>query len=108
MDEAERLSDELLILREGRVMAAGPPRAVLGDLVGEHMLVLDARDPAARRSAPGRGRQVCRNPPGCLPPASGPGRTGSGPVQRPVRRSAVRGPPPTLDDLFLKLAEKTS
>ncbi|MFB1500359.1 MAG: hypothetical protein AADX95_19665, partial [Thiocapsa sp. N5-Cardenillas] len=46
MDEAERLSDNLLVLRGGCVVAEGLPRKVLGDLVGEHMLVLDAGDPA--------------------------------------------------------------
>lgn len=47
MDEAERLSDDLVVLRDGRKVAAGPPRVVLGDLVGEHVLVLEAGDPAA-------------------------------------------------------------
>jgi len=68
MDEAERLSDELVVLREGRMVAAGKPRAVLGDLVGEHVLVLEAMcwcwKPAIQRRQPfanGRGKPVCRN-----------------------------------------------
>jgi ABC-type multidrug transport system ATPase subunit len=40
MEEAERLSDRLLVLDSGRVRAAGAPRAVLGDVVGEHVVVL--------------------------------------------------------------------
>lgn len=40
MDEAERLSDELVVLREGRVAARGLPSEVLGSLLGEHVLTL--------------------------------------------------------------------
>ncbi|MCB1739817.1 MAG: ABC transporter ATP-binding protein [Gammaproteobacteria bacterium] len=40
MDEAERLSDRLIVLQGGRIRAEGPPRAVLGDVVGEHIVVL--------------------------------------------------------------------
>ncbi|HYF00519.1 MAG TPA: ABC transporter ATP-binding protein [Planctomycetota bacterium] len=40
MDEAARLSDRLLVLQAGRVRAAGPARVVLGDVVGEHIVVL--------------------------------------------------------------------
>jgi lipooligosaccharide transport system ATP-binding protein len=40
MDEAERLSDRLLVLQSGRVRAAGVSREVLGDVVGEHIVVL--------------------------------------------------------------------
>lgn len=47
MDEAERLSDRLMVLQAGAVRALGSPRSVLGDLVGEHIVVLDADDPAA-------------------------------------------------------------
>ncbi|MCU7921483.1 MAG: ABC transporter ATP-binding protein [Candidatus Thiodiazotropha sp. (ex Dulcina madagascariensis)] len=47
MDEAERLSDNLLVLKEGQVVSAGAPRTVLGDLVGEHVIVLDANIPEA-------------------------------------------------------------
>jgi len=42
MDEAERLSDRLLVLQSGKVRAAGAARAVLGDVVGEHIVVLPA------------------------------------------------------------------
>jgi lipooligosaccharide transport system ATP-binding protein len=48
MDEAERLSDNLLVLKEGKVVTSGKPRAVLGDLVGEHVIVLDANIPQAK------------------------------------------------------------
>jgi len=107
MDEAERLSDELLVLREGRVVATGQSQAVLGDLVGEHMLVLDAQDPAAPAvfawaqqtglPAPARvlsNLHLALDGPGLAQFSS---RFGD-------LRFEVR--PPTLDDLFLKLAEK--
>ena len=42
MDEAERLSDVLTVLARGRVVAHGTPKAVLGDSVGEHVVVVAA------------------------------------------------------------------
>ena len=47
MDEAERLSDALTMLARGRVVAHGTAKTVLGDLVGEHVVVLDAVASAA-------------------------------------------------------------
>src|SRR4029077_17841339 len=47
MDEAERLSDALTMLARGRVVAYGTAKTVLGDLVGEHVVVLDAAAGAA-------------------------------------------------------------
>ncbi|MFI5327150.1 MAG: ABC transporter ATP-binding protein, partial [Candidatus Rokuibacteriota bacterium] len=42
MDEAERLSDALTVLAHGRVVARGTAKTVLGDLVGEHVIVVEA------------------------------------------------------------------
>src|SRR6266478_6349420 len=42
MDEAERLSDALTVLAQGKVVAHGSPKAVLGDMLGEHVVVLEA------------------------------------------------------------------
>ena len=107
MDEAERLSDELLILREGRVIAAGPSRAVLGSLVGEHMLVLDARDPATPAVC-AWARQIGLPEPARVLSTLHLALDGPGLTRFSARfgdlRFEVR--PPTLDDLFLKLAEK--
>src|ERR1041384_3048257 len=47
MDEAERLSDRLQVLQSGRVRAMGLPRAVLGDVVGEHVVLLGAQNSQA-------------------------------------------------------------
>ncbi len=106
MDEAERLSDELLILREGRVVAAGQSRAVLGNLIGEHMLVLDARDPAVS-AVRDWARQAGLPEPTRVLSSLHLALDGPGLAQFSARfgdlRFEVR--PPTLDDLFLKLAE---
>ncbi|TVR42643.1 MAG: ABC transporter ATP-binding protein [Planctomycetota bacterium] len=40
MDEAQRLSDALIILREGQIAAQGSSQQVLGRLVGEHVVVI--------------------------------------------------------------------
>ena len=103
MDEAERLSDSLTVLARGRVVSQGTAKAVLGDLVGEHVLVLDAAEGAgvgAWLEARGRGA-----------PASVLGAWHV-PVSGEELAEFARAFPglryevrvPTLDDLFLKLA----
>jgi lipooligosaccharide transport system ATP-binding protein len=47
MDEAERLSDRLVLLEAGKVRAAGTTRELLGDVVGEHVVVLPHATPEA-------------------------------------------------------------
>jgi lipooligosaccharide transport system ATP-binding protein len=107
MDEAERLSDELLILREGRVVASGAPRTVLGDLVGEHILVLDARDPAIPDVCAWAHQQGLPEPNRVLA-ACHLALDGAGLARFSARfgnlRFEVRAP--TLDDLFMTLAKK--
>jgi len=49
MEEAERLSDRLLVLHSGKVRASGLARAVLGDVVGEHIVVIASTVPGAER-----------------------------------------------------------
>lgn len=106
MDEAERLSDRLLVLREGRVFAEGTPASVLGDLIGEHILVLDMRDPAlpeveawVREQRLAKPAQVLKTLHIAL--------DGPGLAQFSERFGALRFEvrAPTLDDLFLRLAE---
>jgi ABC-type multidrug transport system ATPase subunit len=106
MEEAERLSDALLVLAQGRVVAHGPPKTVLGDLLGEHVVVVDAEEAAARAAVAGwlAGR-------GLGPPAGVLGQWHV-PLRAedladfarafPDLRYEVRAP--TLDDLFLKLS----
>jgi lipooligosaccharide transport system ATP-binding protein len=105
MDEAERLADVLTVLARGRVVAGGTPKAVLGDLVGEHVVVVAAEPPVTAALVPwlaGRG----------LPRPA----TVLGDWHLPLSAEALaefaRAFPdlryevraPTLDDLFLKLA----
>jgi ABC-type multidrug transport system ATPase subunit len=105
MDEAERLSDRLLLLDRGRAVAEGEPREVVGEQLGDHVVVLreDVADMAAvlrwlgehgvkapeavlgERSVPLRGAQLAEFT-----------------AAFPGLRFAVREP--NLDDLFLRLA----
>ena len=45
MDEAARLSDRLQVLQSGKVRAQGKADQVLGDVVGEHVVILHAIEP---------------------------------------------------------------
>jgi ABC-type multidrug transport system ATPase subunit len=107
MDEAERLSDNLLVLELGKVVAEGTPRAVLGDLVGEHVVVLDQDNPAAERV-----RQFLSER-GLPPPARvlntwhiPLGASGLAAFSAAFGEIRFEVRAPTLDDLFLQLAEK--
>ena len=104
MDEAERLSDVLTVLARGRVVAHGTAKTVLGDLVGEHVVVVDAA--AGRRGRrPGSPRAAAASRPSVLGAWHVP-LTGEELADFarafPTLRYEVRGP--TLDDLFLKLS----
>ena len=46
MDEAERLSDELLVIHEGRGIAHGEPHRVIDDVLGDHVVVVPRSEPA--------------------------------------------------------------
>jgi lipooligosaccharide transport system ATP-binding protein len=108
MDEAERLSDRLLVLQTGRVRASGLPRAVLGDVVGEHVVVLSAQqDNSAQvidwfKSRGNKPAQVLEDWHIAL---DAPGLAAFV-AAYPALRYEVR--PPTLDDLFLALASETT
>jgi lipooligosaccharide transport system ATP-binding protein len=47
MDEAERLCDRLLVMQGGKVRSSGIAKSILGDLVGEHIVVFPINDPQA-------------------------------------------------------------
>jgi ABC-type multidrug transport system ATPase subunit len=107
MDEAERLSDRLQVLQAGRVRAAGTTRAVLGDVVGEHVVLLPAQAPevdrvtgwlAARGAKPAlvlTHWHIALDAPGLAAFVAA----------FPDVRYEVR--PPTLDDLFLALSTES-
>ncbi|HEX7787412.1 MAG TPA: ABC transporter ATP-binding protein [Methylomirabilota bacterium] len=103
MDEAERLSDALTVLAHGRVVARGTAKVVLGDLVGEHVVVMAAAHGeliAAWLSTRGRGQPASVL--GALHvPLSGE-ELAEFARAFPSLRYEVRVP--TLDDLFLKLS----
>ena len=48
MDEAARLSDRLQVLQSGKVRAQGQADQVLGDVVGEHVVILHAIEPKTK------------------------------------------------------------
>ena len=103
MDEAERLSDALTVLAHGRVVACGTAKTVLGDLVGEHVIVVEAGQGAAVAAwLTARGRGEPASVLGAWHvPVSGE-ELAEFARAFPALRYEVRGP--TLDDLFLKLS----
>ena len=103
MDEAERLSDALTVLARGRVVARGTAKGVLGDLVGEHVVVVDATaHPGVGQWLEGRGHGQPASVLGAWHlPLSGE-ELADFARAFPSLRYEVRVP--TLDDLFLKLA----
>lgn len=106
MDEAERLSDRLLVLQSGKVRAAGLPKAVLGDVVGEHVVLLAAQAPGTPeviawfKTRGAKPAQVLDSWHVALA-AQG---LAEFVAAYPGLRYEVR--PPTLDDLFLALAHE--
>ncbi|MDX2050928.1 MAG: ABC transporter ATP-binding protein [Polyangiaceae bacterium] len=106
MDEAERLSDRLLVLQGGKVRASGQSVHVLGDIVGEHIVVLPVNAPGAE-GVPAwltsRGLTASTVLGFWHVPLDARGLA-SFASDFPVLRYEVRIP--TLDDLFMALAEE--
>lgn len=113
MDEAAKLSDRLLVIQSGRVRASGKPSAVLGDIVGEHVMLLpDALATTAAALA------WFRNPPPPHKPARAAQVLGSWHIllDAPTLAAFIAAfpslpyevRPPTLDDLFLALSGETA
>lgn len=106
MDEAERLSDRLQVLQSGKVRASGLSKAVLGDVVGEHVVLLSALLPKTVRAIEwfkSRGTKPAQvlNDWHIALDAKG---LAAFVAAFPELRYEVR--PPTLDDLFLALASE--
>jgi lipooligosaccharide transport system ATP-binding protein len=106
MDEAERLSDRLLVLQSGKVRAGGVAKAVLGDVVGEHVVLLATTAPETAgviawfKSRGARPAQVLED----WHVAMDARGLAEFVAMYPGLRYEVR--PPTLDDLFLALASE--
>jgi lipooligosaccharide transport system ATP-binding protein len=109
MDEAERLSDNLLVLKEGRVVSVGPPRQILGDLVGEHVVVLNTDIPQAEAVMSWLKQEGIGDPTRILDTwqiaLDGEGLSNFSAAFGHLRFE-VR--PPNLDDLFLQLSDDVS
>ena len=105
MDEAERLSDRLLVLQSGRVRASGLPRAVLGDVVGEHVVLLPVDGAEVQQVIEWfktRGAKPAQVLSHWHIPLDAHGLAAFV-AAFPGLRYEVR--PPTLDDLFMELSE---
>jgi lipooligosaccharide transport system ATP-binding protein len=106
MDEAERLSDELLVLSEGRERARGTPAHVLGSLLGDHILVVVASTPGREGILAWIERTLDRTPARVLGEVRVPinaQELAALSAAFPDSRLTVR--PPNLDDLFLSLSK---
>jgi lipooligosaccharide transport system ATP-binding protein len=51
MDEAERLSDELLVIHEGQNVAHGEPHRVIDSVLGDHVIIVPRGEPAREEIA---------------------------------------------------------
>jgi ABC-type multidrug transport system ATPase subunit len=105
MDEAERLADRLVVLQGGRVRAHGGARTVLGDVVGEHIVVLEAAHgtPSLAAWLGAHGASPATVLAEWHIPLDAAGLAAFV-AAYPDLRFEVRAP--TLDDLFLALAEE--
>ena len=105
MDEAERLSDDLLVISRGRDVAHGSPSEVIGELLGEHVLVVPVDEPRRQEIAEwarGQGVATSRVLGELRVPLHGPQLTAF--TERfGDCRFQLRAP--NLDDLFLQLSE---
>lgn len=106
MDEAERLSDKLILLQEGKVRATGTTRELLGSVVGEHVVTTAACGPDSLRvetwlrARSARPSTVLANWHFALDAAGLAEFVAAFPdIRYEVRR-------PTLDDLFLTMADE--
>lgn len=109
MDEAAKLSDRLQVIQAGRVRASGTPAVVLGDVVGEHVMVLPAAEAQLDAAL-----AWLRNPPAPHRPARATQILGEWHIPLDGKSLAAfvstfpdlpyQVRPPTLDDLFPALS----
>ncbi len=107
MDEAERLSDRLILLQSGKVRATGTTRSLLGDVVGDHIVVIPANTPGFSEVEPWL-QQHHNKPARVLEDwhiALEAIQLAAFVAAFPTLRYEVR--PPTLDDLFLALGSES-
>jgi lipooligosaccharide transport system ATP-binding protein len=107
MDEAERLSDELLVIHEGRNLVHGEPHHVIDSVLGDHVIIVPRVEPAREAIASwlrSRGAEQVA--------------TVLGELRVPVSKEDLaeltarfgdavwQVRPPNLDDLFIALARR--
>lgn len=107
MDEAERLSDELLVIHEGRKLVNGEPHRVIDSVLGDHVIIVPRAEPAREAIAAwlaDRGAEQVA--------------TVLGELRVPVSKEDLAAltarfgdatwqvRPPNLDDLFIALARR--
>jgi lipooligosaccharide transport system ATP-binding protein len=107
MDEAERLSNELLVIHEGRSVAHGEPHRVIDTVLGDHVIIVPRVEPAREEIAAwlrARGAEEVA--------------TVLGELRVPVSKEDLveltarftdaswQVRPPNLDDLFIALARR--
>jgi lipooligosaccharide transport system ATP-binding protein len=109
MDEAQRLSDDLLVIERGRAVAQGRPVDVVGSLLGEHILIVPPGEPSFADVhafvRDGLGKRPASVLGELRVPLDGHDLARFSERFRDVRFE-VR--PPNLDDLFLELAERST
>ncbi len=105
MDEAERLSDALLVLKEGKDVARGVPREVIGRLLGDYVLVIppeETQSDAIEQWLLEQGETRLTRVLGELRVPVTKNELGALSERYPNAKWEVRQP--TLDDLFIALA----
>lgn len=105
MDEAERLSDDLLVMSRGKQIARGAPSEIVGQLVGDHVVVVPPSEPR-RDEIAAWAEQTTRSSPrsvlGELHVAVAADQLAKFTERFRDVRFSVRAP--NLDDLFLALS----
>ncbi len=107
MDEAERLSDELLVIHQGRGIVHGEPHRVIDTALGDHVVIVPRSEPAQKEI------EVWLKSKSAHPVA-----TVLGELRVPVSKEILveltarfkdaswQVRPPNLDDLFIALARE--
>ncbi|MFW6050870.1 MAG: ABC transporter ATP-binding protein [Myxococcota bacterium] len=105
MDEAQRLSDDLVVLEGGREVVQGRPGEVLGRLLGEHVLVVPATEPQRPAIRAWLGDELGKRPSVVLGELRVPlGGHELALFSEQFRDALFEVRPPNLDDLFLELS----
>jgi lipooligosaccharide transport system ATP-binding protein len=107
MDEAERLSDELLVIHEGRGVAHGEPHHVIDTVLGDHVIIVPRGEPAREEIAAwlqARGAEQVATVLGELRvPVS---KEDLAELTARFTEATWQVRPPNLDDLFIALARR--